>query len=157
MRIGVVGSRKFSNEALVREFIQTLDREIDIVVSGHSPGGGVDIWAELEAKYLGIKTDIQYIKFSMKSEFRAAAMARNKEIVQKSDIIVAFWDEDSSGTAHTIAYAQVQRKPCKIITQNTDDPIRALQGFITLGRLHEFNLYKKQRHEDYLKQRLKAS
>ena len=46
---------------------------------------------------------------------RAAPIVRNKEIVDYSDKIIAFWNGKSKGTLSVIKYAQKTGKPCEII------------------------------------------
>lgn len=55
------GSDKFTpaGESAAREVIRALLVDADSVVSGHSPVGGIDIWAEEEAIALGIALDLK--------------------------------------------------------------------------------------------------
>ena len=74
---------------------------------------GVDRCAAEYAKENGIKlTELvpQYEQYG-----RAAPIVRNKEIVDYSDKIIAFWDGKSKGTLSVIKYAQKTGKPCEII------------------------------------------
>lgn len=63
MKIGIVGNGadKFTafGAMQARELIAALLQRGDTVVSGHSPMGGVDIWAEELAEKLGKKRDIK--------------------------------------------------------------------------------------------------
>ena len=65
MRIGIVGhgTKKFTpeTEKLAKDIIRKilLEAEDPIMVSGHSPVGGIDIWAEEIAVELGIPMDIK--------------------------------------------------------------------------------------------------
>ncbi len=54
-----------------------------IIVSGHSPAGGIDIWAEDIAKERNIPTDIYYSK----GNYLQAFAERNKKIAKNSDIL----------------------------------------------------------------------
>ena len=74
---------------------------------------GVDRCAAEYAKENGIKlTELvpQYEQYG-----RAAPIVRNKEIVDYSDKIIAFWNGKSKGTLSVIKYAQKTGKPCEII------------------------------------------
>ena len=74
---------------------------------------GVDRCAAEYAKENGIKlTEFvpQYEQYG-----RAAPIVRNKEIVDYSDKIIAFWNGKSKGTLSVIKYAQKTGKPCEII------------------------------------------
>ena len=65
MKIGIVGkgSDKFTEygEANARRLIRDTIRayQPQAVVSGHSPVGGIDIWAEEEAERLGVALDLK--------------------------------------------------------------------------------------------------
>ncbi len=68
-KIGIVGhgKDKFTKDAeskakeLIKKILLTVhdDYEENCLVSGHSPVGGIDIWAEEIANELNIKTDIK--------------------------------------------------------------------------------------------------
>ena len=45
---------------------------------------------------------------------RKAGMMRNSQIVEKADLVVAFWDGESRGTADTIEKAQLAGKDLKV-------------------------------------------
>lgn len=123
MKIAVIGSRKYPNghRIDVTRFFDYLYCGITIV-SGHSPGGGVDIWAEEEAKQGRMKCEIYPVDKDLVKEkgFRFAALARNWQIVKVCDALVAFWDKDSTGTAHSVAAAITLNKPILIITPDLD-------------------------------------
>ncbi len=81
------------------------------IVSGGAQGA--DSLAESYAKKNGIRTRIfkpEYDKFG-----RAAPLVRNRQIIQHSDLVIAFWDGKSRGTKYTIDYAQSENKPVQII------------------------------------------
>ena len=91
MKVGIVGHGrdKFTpeTEAWAREQIRCIiERHPDaIIVSGHSPVGGIDIWAEEMARSLGREVDIKVpIQHSWDGEY--GFKARNIDIA-KSDIV----------------------------------------------------------------------
>lgn len=51
-----------------------------------------------------------YTKYGKKAPF-----VRNKQIVQSSDIIIAFWDMKSTGTAHSLNYAKQLKKKSIVV------------------------------------------
>ena len=63
MRIGIVGngSDKFTDQGRQAAFevIRSLLRPWDTLLSGHSPVGGIDIWAEEVAQELGVEMNIK--------------------------------------------------------------------------------------------------
>ena len=106
MKIAIVGSRN------VRVFdIGRYISNAEEIVSGGAVG--VDCCAAEYAKEHGIRlTEFlpQYERYG-----RAAPIVRNKEIVDYSDKIIAFWNGSSKGTLSVIKYAQKTGKPCEII------------------------------------------
>lgn len=46
---------------------------------------------------------------------RKAPLVRNKLIVEDADIVVAFWDGQSTGTIYTVNYAKELGKPVKLL------------------------------------------
>jgi predicted Rossmann fold nucleotide-binding protein DprA/Smf involved in DNA uptake len=99
LRVAIVGSRAFPTDdlALVDMFVDMLPPGTTIVSGG---AAGVDRRAEARAKQRGLSVEI--IKPNWDQFGRAAGPIRNKEIVNKSDMVVAFWDGKSIGTLHTI-------------------------------------------------------
>ena len=89
MNIGIVGheAAKFTqdSEYIAREIIRyLLDDPQSILVSGHCPLGGIDIWAEEEARYLGRSMQIfAPVSNSWESGFKP----RNLQIASISDIV----------------------------------------------------------------------
>jgi len=48
---------------------------------------------------------------------KSAPLIRNKEIVDKSDLIIAFWNGESKGTKYSIDYAKTKQKKICIILE----------------------------------------
>lgn len=106
MKIAIIGSRNIKNINL-KEYITNADE----IVSGGARG--VDALAAEYAKQNGIKlTEFlpEYNKYG-----KGAPLIRNKQIVNYSDKIIAFWDGKSRGTAYTINYAKSINKAHQII------------------------------------------
>ena len=115
MKIGIVGSRKFTDFELFNNamgvFFQPATHNVELIVSGGDEGA--DTLAELYADRNGIKTKI--IKPDWKKHGKQAGFIRNAEIVKESDVIIAFWDGQSRGTQDSIAKAKMFKKPTIII------------------------------------------
>lgn len=68
VRVGIVGhgADKFTGqgEKIARKMIRHIltSTGATVMVSGHSPMGGVDIWAEEEAENLGVRLDLKIPK-----------------------------------------------------------------------------------------------
>lgn len=107
MKIGVVGGRNFDNYEYFKDCMSTLNIDSNVVlVSGGAKGA--DSMAEYYAKEKGIQCIV--FKPDYKKYGRAAPMIRNGDIVENSDIIVAFWDGVSGGTKNSIERARKQNK-----------------------------------------------
>lgn len=109
MKIGVVGSREFASLASVAEWVNALP-EGSVVVSGG--GRGVDLAAEVAARTRGLPVIIYPAEWDKHG--RGAGFIRNQLIVNEADIVFAFWDGKSRGTADTIARARKAGKPVTV-------------------------------------------
>lgn len=112
-KIAIVGSRNFSDLDLVRDFIRQLNHRT-IIISGGARG--VDQTAAETATARGMEVNIILPDWSRFG--KSAGMLRNTTIVELADIIVAFWDGRSRGTADTIRKARKMNKPIKIIQRD---------------------------------------
>jgi len=118
MRIGVVGSRTFEDKLLILETIhlfevayETLfDEKIEIVSGGAK---GADLLAEKVALVSNIP--ITVFKPDWDKHGKAAGFIRNQQIVDNSNMIIAFWDGKSNGTKDTIDKARKAKKPTLIV------------------------------------------
>ena len=130
MKIAVIGSREFRYSDFVRNEVYRYFKHaiFPLAVFDDGPpvvflsGGarGVDTWAEEEidqlnkqnasSKILQIVKDVKYpdktdfdkIPYHAKVE---RYYARNRQIVEQSDILLVFWDGKSGGTKQGIEYA----------------------------------------------------
>lgn len=120
--VGIVGSRNFPNERMVRRWIRKSLPELPgaphavRVISGGARG--VDTWAVDEAKKMGYRTKVFEPDIEEYGVPRAF-FVRNGEIVEASDFIVAFWDGDSTGTHDTIDRATKAHLPINIYVRRT--------------------------------------
>lgn len=106
-KVAVVGSRSFRNYRLM---VETLD-EIDIseIISGGAYGA--DKLAERYALERDIPTTIFKPEWITGTKYNpGAGKERNTDIVNSADIVVAFWDGQSTGTADSIRKAQRANK-----------------------------------------------
>lgn len=110
MRVAVVGSRKCPGLNL-EKIKEKLPEDCTEIVSGGAQG--VDSLAKECAEAFGFR----YTEFLPDyGEYgRTAPLVRNRQIVDHSDFVLAFWDYRSNGTRATLAYALEQDKPIKII------------------------------------------
>ena len=132
IRVGIVGSRKYTNKKKIKDLIFELKQKPDTVVEIVS--GGQRDGADGYAKKFALELDMKYVEFppshynwNMHCKLPATKynkpyyvtnyFKRNKQIAEYSDIIVAFIPEgvESRGTMNTIEHAKKQKKLIQII------------------------------------------
>lgn len=107
--VAIVGSRDFPDLQIVKDYVLTLPKHA-IVVSGGARG--VDKAAERAAIMRGLETRIflpDWEKYG-----KQAGFIRNNDIIDRADIVAAFWDGDSRGTANSISLAKKKKKPLTV-------------------------------------------
>lgn len=125
MKLAVVGSRDYFPLQDVADYVNSLPLDITIV-SGGAPG--VDKMAEKTATQRGMQVEI--LKADWANLGPGAGMIRNLKLVDVSDKVVAFWDLQSPGTAHTILAADKKGKllSVKISLQKAVSLARKIRG-----------------------------
>lgn len=120
MKLGIVGSRTFGDYELLKETlapflhyykIKFLPLDCFVIISGGARGA--DSLAERYIKDYGLECFI--FRPDWNKHGKAAGYIRNQQIVDESDVIVAFWDGESKGTKDTIDKARRAKKPTFII------------------------------------------
>ena len=113
MRIGIVGSRSFSNFDLMERHILSAPtltgQDIKAIVTGGAQGAD-SLAIELARKYKW--KSIEYLPMWDKFPGKSASYHRNKLIVENSDIVFAFWNGKSRGTKMTIDICHELNTPC---------------------------------------------
>ena len=109
MRVAIIGSRNCENldEAAI---MRRLPEGCSLIISGGA--NGVDTLAETVAKQKRIlfeKILPDYEKYG-----KSAPLLRNKEIVERADLVLAFWDFQSRGTADTIVHCIHMQVPVEV-------------------------------------------
>lgn len=104
MKVIISGSRNFSNPILLVDAILTLQETFhftEIVCGG---ARGVDSLGKLfgEANNIPIKL----FPANWEKHGKTAGMIRNNEMAKYADVLIAFWDGKSTGTAHMITKMQ---------------------------------------------------
>ena len=132
MRVGIVGSRKYTNKNNIRDFVFRLKEEFGDGVEIVS--GGCKFGADRYAKKYALEFDMKYVEFPPSHESynmhcilpkykygKPYAVwhffERNKEIAKYSDKIIAFIPDGikSNGTMNTIEHAQKMKKKVVIL------------------------------------------
>lgn len=111
MKTGVIGSRSFNDYNLLCNILSNYS--IDEIISGGAKGA--DSLAIKYAKDNNIKFIEYYPDWSKGNH---AGFLRNQQIVDASDIIIAFWDGKSNGTRDSIKKAKQQNKLVIVINYN---------------------------------------
>ena len=113
--VAVIGSRNFDDYELLKNYLDERFDKIKYIVSGGASGGD-----ELGRKYAeerGLPVIIFYPRWRDKNGIfsRAAGFVRNNEIIKNCDVVIAFWDKVSKGTANSLEIAKRLNKPVTII------------------------------------------
>ncbi|MBS1589536.1 MAG: DUF2493 domain-containing protein [Bacteroidetes bacterium] len=121
MKLAIAGSRSFNDFELLENKVDELRKEyaISSLISGGAKGA--DLLAEQYAAkhHLGIERILP----DWKMHSRGAGHRRNEIIVQKCDMLIAFWDGKSKGTKHIIEYAKKQNKQAYIFNYADKKPV----------------------------------
>ena len=110
MKLGIVGSRSFTDYEFLKNALDPLKEQIELVISGGA--NGADLLGERWAAENNIPVKIFYPDW--KRYEKRAGFIRNEEIVKESDAIVAFQVNESKGTQHTIDLAKKYNKKVRV-------------------------------------------
>lgn len=117
-RLAVVGTRDFSDFVYIKDKINSLGLDINLIVSGGAKG--VDMVAEAYARWYGIPLLVFPVgygddqKFGWSTHGRAAGVIRNQKIVDACDEVIAFPKEGGRGTQDTMRKAEKAGKKLHI-------------------------------------------
>ena len=132
-KVGIVGSRKYTNKRKIKDFVFNLKEkfgdEVEVV------SGGQPLGADGYAKKFALEFGITYREFPPahysynmhcvlneknygKRYYVSNFFKRNKQIAEYSDVIVAFIPsgEESRGTMNTVGHAKRMNKKVVIMT-----------------------------------------
>ena len=111
MKVAIIGSRNFNDYELVVETLLEYENIITLIVSGGAKGADMlgERWAKEKNKELLVFYP-DWVKYG-----KSAGFIRNKDIIENSDIVFAFWDGVSKGTKHSIDLSVKLNKELKII------------------------------------------
>ena len=109
MKYAVIGSRSFNDYELFCAEMSKL-KDCTAIISGGARGADkfAEKWAEEN------KVPIEVVKPDWK-QGQGAGLARNRDIIDMCDCVIAFWDCESRGTKSAIDYAYSKNKAVKII------------------------------------------
>lgn len=103
MRMAVVGSRVWSNAAVLDAMLDWIAAVVPITLVVSGGAAGADSLAEVWARSRGLP--LRIYRADWNKDGRSAGFKRNTEIAEGCDFVVAFWDGRSRGTLDTLAKA----------------------------------------------------
>jgi hypothetical protein len=112
MKFAIVGSRSFNDYNLLCKILdEYLDPPTEIISGGAM---GADSLAARYAREHNIPINVFRPDWDG-PEKRGAGLARNTEMVNAAEYVIAFWDGESHGTRDTIAKARKSGTGLRII------------------------------------------
>lgn len=112
MKIAVIGSRSLT----VVDLAQYLPIGVTEIVSGGARG--VDTSAREYAHAHGLSC-VEFLPDYAKYG-RSAPLRRNLQIIEYADMVLAFWDGKSRGTAYVITKCREMNVPCKAFMRKNE-------------------------------------
>lgn len=124
MKICIVGSRSITRADIVFTHIDRFLKDqctgSPTIISGGAKG--VDALVKKFAKTRGYDF-IEFLPYHLidkEVEFNSRYFfARNRQMIQNADKVLALWDGSSTGTLHTIRYSQKMEIPIMVIKNPT--------------------------------------
>lgn len=106
MRVAVVGSRSL----YVDHLEEYLPQETTMIISGGAAG------IDTSAREFALLRGLAFTEFlpDYRRYGRAAPLYRNIRIIQCADLVLAFWDGKSRGTAYVIRKCHEMQVPCRV-------------------------------------------
>lgn len=115
MKLAIVGGRDFNDYNILTTWVDSIfymqNTNLKFVVSGGAKG------ADSLAKKYTDEHIAEYIEYPAEwnKYGKSAGFIRNQTIVDNCDMVLAFWDGQSRGTADTIEKAKKAKKPTFIV------------------------------------------
>ncbi len=114
-RVVIGGCRYFNDYSVFKSYVDFYLSNIKtkgelIILSGHC--SGTDLMAERYAYENGYLLEIYPAQWEIYGRF--AGPKRNRFMVEKTDFVIAFWDNKSRGTKNLIDISRKLSKPIRI-------------------------------------------
>jgi hypothetical protein len=111
----VCGSRSFTNAQRIQDRLIEFPRGTRFVSGG---ARGADRIAAEVARGLGFEVEVMPAFWREGGAYNPrAGFERNVRMLERNpDLVLAFWDRKSTGTAHTLREAQARNIPIEIVT-----------------------------------------
>lgn len=112
MLVLVCGSRTWDNADAIRDVFQYLPEDTEII---HGGARGADRLAGDVAAEFGFHVRPPFLP-DWESYGKRAGIYRNLEMLDaKPDLVLAFWDGESTGTEHTISAARLRNINVEVV------------------------------------------
>lgn len=110
MIVAVIGSRNFSDYNLLESTLISMPK-ITQIISGGAKGAD-----SLAATY-AVQHQLPLVIFKpdWKTYGKGAGIVRNRQIMEVAEMVVAFWDGTSKGTANSLKLAKSNDIPIRIV------------------------------------------
>ena len=108
MKVAIIGSRNLDME--IPE--EAIPKSTTQIISGSAEG------IDKKARAFAEEHHIQILEIlpDYQRYHKAAPLKRNDDIIEKSDMVIAFWDGKSRGTKYVIEKCRLLDKPLKVYT-----------------------------------------
>ena len=110
MKVAIVASRS-ADPSIVSLILKHLPGDTSEIVSGGA--AGVDSYAEQVAHSLSLP--LRVFAPDYKTFGKTAPLQRNRQIIDYADLVLAFWDGQSRGTAFVVAECVKCGKPVRVL------------------------------------------
>ena len=110
MKVAVIGSRS-ADHSVAPLILKNLPDDTTEIVSGGA--SGVDAMAEQVAHSLSLP--LRVFSPDYKTFGKMAPLQRNRQIIDYADLVLAFWDGTSRGTAFVVAECVKCGKPVRVL------------------------------------------
>ena len=114
MKVIVAGGRDFNNYPVVEKILNHIKYQITEIVSGDARGA--DTLGAHWANYNGIP--VKHFPAKWERYGKRAGFIRNEDMAKYADMLIAFWDEQSHGTANMIKIAKDKGLPYYVYNYN---------------------------------------
>jgi len=135
MKVIVAGSRTFNDYDMMKSVLKKFEQEVSLITEIVSGGAkGADSCGEVYALENHIKLTIMNADWDRYG--KSAGIMRNAKMADYGDCLLAFWDEESSGTKNMIQQMRKRRKPLQIINYKKEKYMKVIiVGFEDYNKL----------------------
>lgn len=126
--VAIIGSRDWTDRFAVNAVVRSLAAANPDTAIASGRARGVDSFARqaaLENNLQPIDVPAEWDTFGMSAGFK-----RNRWIARISDVVIAFWDGQSKGTANTLKHAYSLNKKTLIISPEIKNPVFEVERWI---------------------------